>query len=51
METGERPIANSCDQAVLDGVEMQIVHVVTPIEFVPDRVLPEARLPHLGTKP
>ena len=44
-EAAPRPLGRPGDQAVLDGVEMYVVHVQAEVPHVADRVLPEAWLP------
>ena len=45
MKRRMRPVAHTRDQAVLDGIEMDVVDVVLEIPVVADRVLPESSLP------
>jgi hypothetical protein len=40
-----RPITNALDVAMLDGVEVNVIHVAGEIIFVANRVLPVASLP------
>ena len=47
MEAGVRPITHACDQAVLDRIEVQIVHLTAPIRFITNQVFPKPRLPDI----
>jgi hypothetical protein len=40
-----RPVAHVCGEAVLDRIEMDVVHMPLEIVIVADRVLPESPLP------
>ena len=41
-----RPIPNSWHMAVLDGIEMDVIHVALEVRFIADRVLPKPALPN-----
>ena len=45
MKAAERPVTHATDEAVLDGIEMDVIHVTLQVVIVANGVLPIAPLP------
>lgn len=45
MKRGVRPISNSRDETVLNGIEVNVIHMPLEITLVANSVLPESALP------
>lgn len=48
MKAGKLPVTHALDQAMLQGVDMDVIDMCGEISLIADQVLPESSLPDIG---